>query len=107
MGLLRSWTGADAQERALRDQTSQNIAASQQAADAQVRALNDSARAVATEQMQASERAKAEQLAADSASKPLAVAEVSLDTEAAASSGSTKKRRAQFGKTSYGSGVSI
>lgn len=109
MGFVRKLTGADAQVKAMNKQADNQIKAAKDAANAQVAALNASAQAAAEAQRTAADRANVERVAAESASQPMAVADVVLDIAQPGSAATgRRKTRAQFG-TGYSSdsGVSI
>jgi hypothetical protein len=107
MGFLRKVTGTQGQIDAMNNNADVQIKAAKAAADAQTKALNDAASATADAQRQAADRQQVEQAAADAVSKPLAVADVALDTPDTGSAiAKARQRRAQFGKN-YTSGVSI
>ena len=106
MGFIRKALGTQDQIDAANKNAAIQIAASKEAADAQVNALNSSAKAAADQQAVLVERQKAEQAAAEAASKPLDVADVALDPVVSTSiAGERRKTRAKFGQGASNTGA--
>jgi hypothetical protein len=106
MGFHRKMSGQQGQIDAAKENTAMQERAAKQAAEASAAAAQASVQAAADQQRNMQERAAIEEDVRTSMDKPIEQVDVQLNAANSNSSGSTKRRRAQFGRN-YGSGSSV
>lgn len=105
MGFLRKITGAQGQIDAAKRNAAAQEEDTKRAARAAESQMMQAAKSAADSQAMLAARSAAEQKASDAVSVPLASVDVSVDTEAAATS-DVRRRRAKFGRD-YSTDVNI